>query len=354
MSTREIASHSAPEFAVRSIAGIGTFIVAGLLALAACAPPLPASKPSVDVRVGLFPATTLAPILVPTDEGEFAARGLNVSIQTVADNTQALVAVATGNLDIGNVSLGPATLNALNGGSDLRIIAANAAFPPGHGAPLPVVVRSDLIASGVVTSVADLKGRKIAIPAVAAGGEYVLMKALTTANLAMTDVSVMQLGAPEMVAALTTGAVDAAIIPQPVATQAVAKGAGKILIDDYSPNQQVAFLVTTARFLDTHRDAVTSFLEVYIGATRRLSGGKLKTDQQALAIMEKYANTPAEVIRLAPDPYWPNDGRVLVDSLRDEQAFFIANGNVDYAQPMDVERVIDYGPLDAALKNLGG
>lgn len=61
-------------------------------------------------------------------------------------------------------------------------------------------------------------------------------------------------------------------------------------------------------------------------------------------------NTTPDVIRLAPDPYWPKDARVLVDSVRDEQSFFMGNKNVDYQQPLDIQKLIDYGPLDAALK----
>ena len=60
------------------------------------------------------------------------------------------------------------------------------------------------------------------------------------------------------------------------------------------------------------------------------------------------------MIRLAPDPYWPKDGRVLLDSVRDEQAFFMSIKSVDYTQAMDIQKLIDYGPLEAALKNLGG
>jgi hypothetical protein len=47
-------------------------------------------------------------------------------------------------------------------------------------------------------------------------------------------------------------------------------------------------------------------------------------------------NTPLEVIRLAPDPYWPKDGRVNLESLCDEQTFFLGNRSVDYGQPMDL------------------
>jgi hypothetical protein len=32
----------------------------------------------------------------------------------------------------------------------------------------------------------------------------------------------------------------------------------------------------------------------------------------------------------------------------------MGTGSTDYARPLDIQQLIDYGPLDAALKNLGG
>jgi hypothetical protein len=44
----------------------------------------------------------------------------------------------------------------------------------------------------------------------------------------------------------------------------------------------------------------------------------------------------------------------VVDSLRDQQAFYMHIGTTDYSQPLEIADLIDYGPLDAALKNIGG
>jgi NitT/TauT family transport system substrate-binding protein len=320
-----------------------------------CVPVQPAGKPAnLEVRVGLIPSSASSPILVPVESGEFAARGLNVSVLPVTDTAQALISVASGQFDIGNVTMGSAALNAFNRGTDLKIIAAGGAEPVGHGANLPVIVRTELIDSGAVKSVADLKGRKVALNGKGIIIEYALAKALATANLQPSDVEVVTMPFPEMVVALSTGAIDAGLLLQPTGAQAVAKGIGKILSDDYNQNAQNAVIVVNSRFLDQHRDAVSGFLEVYVQAIRRLSDGKIKNDEQALSALQKHTNAPPEVIRLGPDPYWPKDARVIVDSVRDEQAFFMSIKSVDYTQPMDIQKLIDYGPLDTALKKIGG
>jgi NitT/TauT family transport system substrate-binding protein len=233
-------------------------------------------------------------------------------------------------------------------------VAAGGADPPGHGANLPVIVRTALIDSGEVKSMADLRGRKVAINGKGVIIEYALARALATAGLKMTDVDVVTMPFPEMVAALTTGAIDAGLLLQPTGAQAIARGIGKLLLDDYNPNTQNAVIVVNSRFLDQHRDAVAAFLEVYVQNIRRLDDGKIKQDEPALAVVQKYTNTPPDVIRLGPDPYWPRDGRVLVDSVRAEQDYFMSTRSVDYTQPQDISKLIDYTPLDTALRTLGG
>jgi NitT/TauT family transport system substrate-binding protein len=166
--------------------------VVSAVLVSACSVGLPGAKPAtMDVRIGLIPATASAPILVPADEGEFAAKGLNVSIQPVTDTGQAMISVAGGQFDMGKTTMGSAALNAFSRGTNLKIIAAGGAEPPGHGANLPVIVRTELIDSGAVKTMADLKGRKVAINGRGVIIEYALARALATANLQPSDVDVV-------------------------------------------------------------------------------------------------------------------------------------------------------------------
>lgn len=331
--------------------------VAATWTLVACAPaPVPPTPTAatVDVKVGLIAGTATAPLIVPFEEGQFAARGLNVSLELSNDTVQPMISAAAGQYDLAYVTLGPAAFNAFNRGMDLTIIAAGTVNPPGHADNLPVVVRSELVDSGAVKTVADLRGRKFAINVKGGLGDYKLAKALATGGLTSSDVDVAIMPIPDMVVALSTGAIDAGLLLQPTAAQAVAKGVGKILLDDYDQNDQAGLAVANTRFLQQHRQAVTNFLAVYLQAIRRLADGKIKSDDQALAALQRYTNVPPDVIRLGPDPYWPSDGHILVGSLREQQGFYISNKLTDYAQPLEIERLIDYGPLDDGLKNIGG
>jgi len=303
--------------------------------------------------VGILAATACAPIIVPAEEGQFAERGLNVALQTASDSTQAIVSTATNQYDIAYISMGAATLNAFNRGADLKILAAGAAQPPGHGDNAPIIVRSQLIDSGEVKTIADLKGRKVAIPG-RGSPDYKLAKALAKGGLTANDVDLQIIPNPEIAAALSSGAIDAAGILQPLGAQAVAMGVARILLDDYDPMGQGGLVVVNTHFRDQHPEAVTTFLEVYLQAIRRLADGKIKNDEPALGALQKYTNVPANVVRLSPNPYWPKDGHAAISSLREQQAFFMATGSTDYAQPLEIEKLIDYAPVDTASKRIGG
>ena len=156
---------------------------------------------------------------------------MNLTIDITTDTNEAFIQVATGQYEIACGAMGPAMLNAVNRGADLKIIAAGAASPPGHGNNLPLVVRTQLIDSGEVKTVSDLRQRKIAIP-VRGASECQLAKVLATGGLTASDVDVEIIPAPDMVAAMSTGAIDAGLLLQSTAAQADAKGVGKILFDD--------------------------------------------------------------------------------------------------------------------------
>ena len=314
-----------------------------------------AAKPgaAVELRIGGIPSSAAAPILVPMDDGSFAARGIKPTFTPVTDTAQAMISIASGQLDIGTVTMGTAALNALNRGTDLVELASGGVDPPGHGAFAPVVVRTDLMDSGAVKTLADLKGRKVGLNGKGVILEYSLYKALALGNLKPADVDVVVMPWPDMIVALGTKALDAGLIGQPLATQAVAKGVGKILSDDYAPNNQNAVVITNRKYLAAHPDTLQAFLEVYVQYIRKFADGALKKDDAALAILQKYTKVTPEVMRQAPDQYWPKDARINAQSLQDQQSYFLSIKAVDYTKPLDFGKIIDQTLLEKALKTLG-
>ena len=317
----------------------------------------PATSPSggatTTIRFGTIPSIASEPMYLGADSGEMAKRGLDVQFTSVTSTPETLVAVASGKLDMGISSISAAFLNAFARGTDLKVVASGGAEASGHAAFLPVLVRTDLYDSGAVKTPAQLKGRKVALNSKATGIEFDLYEVLKPAGLKVSDTDVVTMPWPDMLPAFANKSIDAGLVAQPLATQAVDKGLAKILADDYAPGQQNAVMVANSTFLKQNSDAVVNFLAVYVQMIRRLDDGKVKTDQEALASIEKWTKTMHDVVKKAPDPYWPPDGKVNVKSVADQQAYYLDTKEVDYAQPIDINSIVDESYLDQALKKLG-
>ncbi len=312
-----------------------------------------AAAERLGIRYGLLASISNAAMFVPAEAGQFAAQGLDVTIQTFTDTVQIMVSVGSGQLQMGNITLGAAAFNALNRGLDLKILASSTQNPPRGGAAVPAIARADLYDSGALTKPEHLKGRKLAINAKGNILEYSTAKLLALGGLTPSDVEMVYMPFPDMIAALGNKSLDAGLMLEPAGTQAIVKGVGKLLSDDYSPNTQNALMVVNGKFAEQHRDALERLLMIYLQTTRRFTDGGYKRDDQALSIIESYTKVAPDITKRVPDTYWPRDCKANLESLQDQQNYYLSVKSTDYTTPIPLEKYIDYSFLEAALKKLG-
>ena len=108
----------------------------------------------------------LANIVQPL-EHQVTAQGLDLEITNFVTASEMIPLMVTGRLDAGHGATGPAILNAMLAGADVKYVSDVAVLrDPSSGFKnmFWVIVRKDLVDSGQVRSVADLKGRKIGQP----------------------------------------------------------------------------------------------------------------------------------------------------------------------------------------------
>jgi len=323
---------------------------------AAAVPASSAAKPgTTTIRISIGNAITGAPIFVGIDKGAYSAVGLDFQNDANFTNTaQAMVALAAGQLDMGVVTMGAAAFNAFNRGADFKMVASLNQEPPGHGSFTPVIVRTDLYDSGALRTPAQLKGHKVAITGAGTVIEYGLGKILTDNGLKPSDVETVVIPAPtDQILALANKSVDAAMPFEPIASQAIQKGVAKMLSDDYEQNAQLATISVNTKWAASNKDAIVKFLTVYVKQVRSLDDGQIKTDAAALAAIQKWIKVPPAVVKTGPDPFWPKDGRLNLQSLQDEQTFFLNNKSVDYTQPLPTDKLVDEQYITEALKQIG-
>jgi sulfonate transport system substrate-binding protein len=145
-----------------------------------------------------------------------------------------LQAMGAGAVDIGAVGNSPPVFAAA-GGSQITIVGALKSSPAGSAIVVPK--------NSPVHSVADLKGKKIAV-AQGSSANYHILTVLQKAGLSVKDVTLDYLQPAEGQAALSSGAVDAWDIWTPFTEAAVAKGA-RILVTGQGYGSPYSFEVAS-------------------------------------------------------------------------------------------------------------
>jgi NitT/TauT family transport system substrate-binding protein len=328
-----------------------------LLALAASLPAgggAVAPPGSDPVRVGHMPIFAFAPFFVALDKGYFEEEGIAVELVRFRTGSEMIAPLAAGHLEVGGGEAGPALLNAVAQGFDVRAVAALASQPPGYGA-VPLLVRRDLYESGAVNSPADLAGRKVAVNTYRGNAEYLLAAALEGTGVALEDVDMISLPFPEMPAAFANGAIDGAILPHPLAARALGSGSAAVLVegDKIADSPQNGVVYFGRRLLEEDGgERGTRFLRAYLKAVRDLQGEGWR-DAENAAILAARTKVPLKAILKGKPYYFEPDGAINEKSLGKILGYHVSRGYTELKEPFPPDRVIDRSFLDRALDGLG-
>lgn len=312
--------------------------------------PAPVPDDAVEVTVGYVPVAIYAPVFVALDKGYFAEAGLEVTLEPFAGGPEPITLTASGQLDVAAIGAGPAFWNVISSGLPISVIA------PGHseGSPVatPLMISKDACDAGAITTVADLVGKKVSVNARGAT-EYWLGQALGTAGLTLDDIDLQVLPFPDAVAALAAGAIDAAMVGEPLATKAEQDGLAVRLLADFPvQNIQPTAIIGNTDFLADNPEAAQGFVTAYLRASRDLTGPGFK-DSANLAIIEAYTGVSAARIAQAVQPVFQTDGRVDPASFSTLQTFFRERDQLEYDDDIDPISFIDTGYVDGAVAVLG-
>lgn len=308
-------------------------------------PVAPAEDDLLKVTMGYVPASVFAPVFVAKEKGYFAAAGLDVTLEPLPGGSDMVALTASGDFDLGIGGVGPAFWNAMALGMPLTVIA------PGHqeGSPVatPLMVSVKNCESGAITKVSDLKGKKVSVNARGAT-EFWLATALATGRLTLDDIDLQTLPFPDAIAALESGAVDAAMIGEPLATKAEADGIAVRLAPDF-PVQgvQPTMIFANNDWLAENPEAASGLIGAYLQAATDLTDNF--NDPANLAIIEQYTKVPAALVAASVKPVYAIDGQINVESLQQLQAFFRERGLLEYDTDIDPATIIDTQYVDAAV-----
>jgi ABC-type nitrate/sulfonate/bicarbonate transport system substrate-binding protein len=214
------------------------------------AAPANAQQPA-EIKVGLAAlVNTALPLHLAEAGGFYVKQGLKVTIVDAGGGTRGGRALATGELQVMHVGLsGVADINGKGG--DLRVIAS-----------LSNVMRFVFFSDPKVRSAADLKGKAIGVSSFGSESDSAASLALRQLGLSRNDVTIKEAGgSPQRLAAIKSGAIAAAAMNEPAATQAQEQGHYP-LVDLFAAKTPWLFtgLSVDKRWLDANRAVLGRFM----------------------------------------------------------------------------------------------
>ncbi|MGY1823512.1 ABC transporter substrate-binding protein [Geodermatophilus sp. SYSU D00079] len=172
-----------------------------------------------QVTAGLLPVAVTGALQGGIEQGFFEDHGIEVTIETGQGGAALLPAVASGEMQFATsnpVSL----LQARDQGLDVRVIG-HWTSTRAEGDDVNGVVANQ--ASGI-TSAAGLAGKRIAVNTLNGMGQLTIDEAVRQDGGDPSGIQYVELGFPDMPAALEAGNVDAVWVPEPFLSQLISAG----------------------------------------------------------------------------------------------------------------------------------
>ena len=294
---------------------------------------------SGTVRVGHLPSSLFAPLYVADATKKFADAGITLELVPLKSGQDGVPMLANNQLDVMCAGFSAGMFNALASGVEFRVVGSMGISPGDiKNSPTALEVRQELIDSGEVTSVAQLKGRSIAVAGgPGATGGYLLASMLKEGGLSLTDVEVVNLATPDQEPALTNGSVDAATPSAPFSTAIETAGVA-------SPIAVPAKGVTGTGVMFSEKFAGGEFAQAFFTAltqgAQQLAADGNQTDE-VYQILADATGQKLEVLKEAPMYSYLPDLAPQPDQLEAMQQVWIEAKQITAKEPVDIAAVVD-------------
>lgn len=310
----------------------------------------------VVIKVGVLDSLAEAPTFFAVEKGYFREEGLDVRLEKFQNTADMVAPLSAGQIDVAS---GAPTLGLYNGalrGLPFKLVADKGRNSKGHGLNA-IVVRKDLVESGKVKTVADLKGLKVGTPSRHSPLEIQLDLALKGVGLKLEDVNLEQLSFPNMLAAFSSRVIDAGLLIEPFVAASVSRGLGVRLLgaDEIYPDFQIAGIIYGPDFVKRNPDAAKRWMVGYLRGVRdylEATGGK-KPKDELIGILAKYTSTfkDPSVLQAVTFPGFSPDGYLHLKTLHDSIDWYAQRGLLK--QKPKVADLVDYQYLEYALGRIG-
>lgn len=278
------------------------------------------------------PSVSQLPLYVAVDEGFFQKHGIDGKIEQLS-NTAAQSA-----LSAGDVQFTSSSADAVNGevnGFPFKIVYAISDSTPWT-----------LVGKAEDSTLADLRGKTVSTNTPGNSPYEYLEAGFKAAGMSLSDVNLLYLTATQDdYAALLAGQVDAAVLSPPFDVEAEQQGYHEIAFLANDLQLPATGLVTSASYIQQHRDAVVKTILALLDAEDWIKA----TPDGASAIIAKYVNVSQDV---AMQSYTKEVGVLTKTGETDPQSISqqlqILSSTSGKTITIDPQSTVDFGPLQDA------
>lgn len=333
--------------------------VAGLVVVASVlAGPDAAAQQKTAVKVGVTDRPDNAALYLAYRRGYFDRQGIALEFVGGGSAAQDFVpALGLNQVQVAAGSPSAGLFNALNRGINIRIVADWAHVGDADDSTFSLVARTDLMDAGAIRSLADLKGRTIGVgPSHGSVNDILIFEAMRQGGLSLSDADLVVIGFADGVAAMSSRKLDAALLIEPLVTQAEQKGIARVLATAGAviPNTALALVYYSPEFA-RDSDLATRYMVAYLQGKRDYADAFFAMNDRDAAIAllaQDLPRVPAELWAAARPNIADLNGAVNVASLKSQAEFYKKDGEITGPIP-DIEKYVDPQFAEAAVKILG-
>jgi NitT/TauT family transport system substrate-binding protein len=304
------------------------------------------------VAISITPTAVYLPIYIAEAKGYFKQFGIETKLVNSALSTDALSMAVMGQTDMGCTGAGAALFNAAAKGLGFKLTMAMGVQPPPRTIA-PLLIRKDLWDAGTIRSGKDLRGRTISTNAPGGSIEYKLDLILQKYGMTLADVHSVPIGLPESIIALSNGALDAAILGEPYATEALKRQIVVMQLEDSAEGigDLGNVVVFNQRFMAERHDVAVRVTKALIRASADLQGDKAKSDEN-VKILSDALKLPLATVK---DMAFPNFEPTLsplpfIASLNHQAAVHLKNKRITAATAAFEPSLVDGTFVAEAIK----
>jgi NitT/TauT family transport system substrate-binding protein len=278
-----------------------TTIIAAALLAAACtnahAAGAAGGLEKTDLTVAAVPALDSAGLYIAQQRGLFAAEGLHVTILSAPSSASVIAGQLAGKYDVTDGAyVSYMVADALHH-ADLRVLA-----PASDMAPFTQEVM--VPAGSRIQNVGDLKGKRIGLNALTGIGIILVSALLQDNGVPPSDVTFVPIPFPKMAAALQSGQVAAAWLPEPFITAAEESIGAMAIADADQGSAQglpVSGYIVTQSWLNRYPKTAAAFRRAVLKA-QAIANTDLGAVQDG---MVAYGGTSRTTAEISAEPTYP-------------------------------------------------